>query len=123
MSQRVVKLASDPQALLGRAPPGLSSRSRASRDPGRLAELGEFARSLGFVGKFAIHPRQLAVLHDVFTPSAEALDSAQTLLDAFHAPGGEPVKLPDGEFVGLPVADRAHRFLQLAARLPITAAT
>ena len=57
-----------------------------------------------------------AVLHDVFTPSAGELEWAQTVLDAFDAAGGEAVKLPDGEFVDLPVADRARRLLQLAGR-------
>jgi citrate lyase subunit beta / citryl-CoA lyase len=68
-----------------------------------------------------IHPRQLAVVHDVFTPSADELKWAQTVLDAFHSAAGEAVKLPDGEFVDLPVADRARRLIELAARLPIGA--
>jgi citrate lyase subunit beta/citryl-CoA lyase len=38
------------------------------------------------------------------------------VLDAFDAAAGEAVKLPDGEFVDLPVADRARRLLQLAGR-------
>lgn len=41
------------------------------------------------------------------------------MLDAFRAARGEAVKLPDGEFIDLPVADRAQRLLELAARLPI----
>jgi citrate lyase subunit beta / citryl-CoA lyase len=86
-----------------------------------LREQAEFARSLGFFGKSAIHPRQLPILHDVFTPTTEELGWAQTVLDAFHAAGGEAVKLPDGEFVDLPVADRARRLLELVARLPIGA--
>ena len=57
----------------------------------------------------------------MFTPSAEELEWAQTVLDAFDAAGGEAVKLPDGEFVDLPVADRARRLLELAARLPVGA--
>jgi HpcH/HpaI aldolase/citrate lyase family len=35
-----------------------------------LLEQAQFALSLGFFGKSAIHPRQLTVLHEVFTPSA-----------------------------------------------------
>jgi citrate lyase subunit beta/citryl-CoA lyase len=92
-------------------------------DEAGLRAQTEFARSLGFFGKSAIHPRHLATLHDVFTPSAEELGWAQTVLDAFHAAGGEAVKLPDGEFVDLPVAHRARRMLELAARLPIGAET
>ena len=41
---------------------------------------------------------------------------AQTVLEAFAAAGGNAVKLPDGEFVDLPVADRARRLLEFAGR-------
>ena len=85
-------------------------------DEAGLRSQAEFAHSLGFFGKSAIHPRQLPVLHDVFTPSAGELEWAQTVLDAFDAAAGEAVKLPDGEFVDLPVADRARRLLQLVGR-------
>ena len=85
-------------------------------DEAGLRAQAEFAHSLGFFGKSAIHPRQLPVLHDVFTPSAGELEWAHTVLDAFDAAAGEAVKLPDGEFVDLPVADRARRLLQLAGR-------
>ena len=85
-------------------------------DEAGLRAQAEFARSLGFFGKSAIHPRQLPILHDVFTPSAGELEWAHTVLNAFDAAAGEAVKLPDGEFVDLPVADRARRLLQLAGR-------
>jgi citrate lyase subunit beta / citryl-CoA lyase len=101
-------------------PPIDSVYARLDDEAGLRAQT-EFARSLGFFGKSAIHPRQLAILHDVLTPSVEELEWAQTVLDAFDAAGGEPVKLPDGEFVDLPVADRARRLLELAAQLPIAA--
>ena len=90
-------------------------------DEAGLRDQAEFARSLGFFGKSAIHPRQLPILHDVFTPSVGELEWAQTVLDAFDAAGGEAVKLADGEFVDLPVANRARRLLDLATRLPIGA--
>jgi citrate lyase subunit beta/citryl-CoA lyase len=104
----------------GIAPPIDSVYARLNDEAGLRAQT-DFARSLGFFGKSAIHPRQLAILHDVFTPTAEELDWAQTVLDAFDAAGGEAVKLPDGEFVDLPVADRARRLLELATREPIAA--
>ena len=99
----------------GLDPPIDSVYARLDDDAGLRAQ-AEFARSLGFVGKSAIHPRQLPVLHDVFTPSAGELEWAQTVLDAFDAAAGEAVKLPNGEFVDLPVADRARRVVQLAGR-------
>jgi citrate lyase subunit beta/citryl-CoA lyase len=94
-------------------PPIDSVYARLDDDAGLRAQT-EFARSLGFFGKSAIHPRQLAVLHDVFTPSPEELDWARTVVDTFERARGEAVRLPDGEFVDLPVAQRARRLLELA---------
>jgi citrate lyase subunit beta/citryl-CoA lyase len=90
-------------------------------DEAGLREQTEFARSLGFFGKSAIHPRQLPVLHEVFTPSRRELDWARQVVDAFAATGGEALRLPDGEFVDLPVAERARRLLELAGGLPAVA--
>ena len=97
----------------GLAPPIDSVYARLDDDAG-LREQAAFARSLGFFGKSAIHPRQLDVLHDVFTPAAEELEWARAVLDAFRASEGDAVKLEDGEFVDLPVAERARRLLELA---------
>jgi citrate lyase subunit beta/citryl-CoA lyase len=94
--------------------------ARINDDHG-LRQQAEFARSLGFFGKSAIHPRQLPAIHDVFTPSPEELAWAEGVLAAFRAAGGQAVKLADGEFVDLPVADRAQRLLELAVQLPVPA--
>jgi citrate lyase subunit beta / citryl-CoA lyase len=104
----------------GLDPPIDSVYARLNDEAG-LRNQAEFARSLGFFGKSAIHPRQLPIVHEVFTPSDDELQWAQNVLDAFEAAGGEAVKLPGGEFVDLPVADRARRLLDLAAGLPIAA--
>jgi citrate lyase subunit beta/citryl-CoA lyase len=93
-------------------PPIDSVYARLDDDAG-LREQAEFARSLGFFGKSAIHPRQLAILHEVFTPSAADLEWAQAVLDAFQTADGEAVKLASGEFVDLPVAERARRLIEL----------
>lgn len=87
-------------------------------DQAGLRDQAEFARSLGFFGKSAIHPRQLRVLHEVFSPSEEELEWAREVVAAFQAAAGGALRLPSGEFVDLPVADRARRLLQLAATLP-----
>jgi citrate lyase subunit beta/citryl-CoA lyase len=97
----------------GIEPPIDSVFPRLSDDV-ELREQAEFARSLGFCGKSAIHPRQLPILHDVFTPSERELAWAREVLAAFEAAGGAALRLPDGEFVDLPVAQRARRVLELA---------
>ena len=40
----------------------------------------ERALALGYDGKWAIHPGQLDTLHDVFTPSAAAIERAKRIL-------------------------------------------
>ncbi len=92
-------------------------------DPDGLREQAEFARSLGFFGKSAIHPRQIDILHQVFTPTSSDIEWAETVITTFDAAGGEAFQLPSGEFVDLPVADRARRLLQIAGdpRVPATA--
>jgi citrate lyase subunit beta/citryl-CoA lyase len=84
-------------------------------DEAGLREQAEFARSLGFFGKSAIHPRQLPTLHEVLTPSEREVGWAREVVAAFEAAGGAALRLPGGEFVDLPVARRARRLLELAA--------
>jgi citrate lyase subunit beta/citryl-CoA lyase len=83
-------------------------------DGAGLREQAEFARSLGFFGKSAIHPRQLPTLHAVFTPTEEDLAWAREVVDGFARSRGEALQLPSGEFVDVPVAERARRLLQVA---------
>jgi citrate lyase subunit beta/citryl-CoA lyase len=87
-------------------------------DPTGLRDQAQFAHSLGFYGKSAIHPRQLDILHEVFTPSTDEISWAQEVLEAFEGAGGDPVRMPSGEFVDLPVAERARRLLEIARTTP-----
>lgn len=49
-------------------------------------EMAMRARSLGYDGKWALHPGQVDVLNSVFTPTQEEYDKAEALLDAYkHA--------------------------------------
>lgn len=104
----------------GLDPPIDSVYAQLDDETGLRAET-EAARSLGFFGKSAIHPRQLPILHEVFTPSDEELQWAHSVLDTFERAGGEATKLPNGEFVDLPVADRARRLLELSGSLATAA--
>jgi citrate lyase subunit beta / citryl-CoA lyase len=99
----------------GLAPPIDSVYPHVADEDGLLGQC-EFARALGFFGKSAIHPRHLPVLHAVFTPSPEEIAWAREVLDAFSVAGGAAARLPGGEFVDRPVADRARHLLALAAR-------
>jgi len=74
----------------------------------------EHARRLGFVGKSCIHPRQVAVVNAVFTPSERETDWARRVLKAYAAAAGSAARSEDGEMVDEPVAARARRILERA---------
>jgi citrate lyase subunit beta / citryl-CoA lyase len=72
------------------------------------------SRSLGFFGKSAIHPSQLPIIHAAFSPRADELQWAREVTEAFDDANGSALRLPSGEFVDLPVAERARKILRLA---------
>jgi citrate lyase subunit beta / citryl-CoA lyase len=82
-------------------------------EPG-LGVSARHARRLGFGGMAAIHPRQLPAIREAFAPSAEELAWARRVLAAFseaERAGIGAVKLEDGSFVDLPIAQRARSIL------------
>ncbi|MBI3047509.1 MAG: CoA ester lyase [Acidobacteria bacterium] len=78
----------------------------------------ERARAVGFRGKMAIHPKQVPVINEVFTPSAAEIERARRVVEAFERAraAGEGVTRMDSQMVELPVVERARRTLALAAR-------
>jgi citrate lyase beta subunit len=66
----------------------------------------------------AIHPAQVPVINEVFSPSDAEVERARRLVEAFESrAAGEGVTRMDGGLVELPIVDRARRTLALAARL------
>src|ERR1700761_2816400 len=65
----------------------------------------------GFTGKLAIHPAQVPIINEVFTPSAEALKHAQAVVDAFAATPGAGVVNIGGVMFDQPHMTRAKRLL------------
>jgi len=87
------------------------------RDMEGLAAECRQARRDGFVAKMAIHPAQVPVINEAFTPSAEALARAQAVVDAFAANPGAGVVGVNGEMLDRPHLLRAERLLKRAGRL------
>jgi citrate lyase subunit beta/citryl-CoA lyase len=81
------------------------------RDDEGLRREAEHAKRLGFFGKSAIHPEQIPIINEVFTPTDREVAWARAVVAAFEAAGGAATSLPDGEFVDLPVAERARDLL------------
>jgi citrate lyase beta subunit len=73
------------------------------------------AQALGFTGKLAIHPRQVATITQVFTPTAAEAERARRIVAAFEAASGG-VCVVDGKMVDQPVYRSAVRLLARAAR-------
>jgi len=71
------------------------------------------ARSLGFRGKACVHPAQVAVVNRVFSPTAEEVDWARRVVDAYERGegAGRGAVALDGAMVDLPVVERARRIL------------
>ena len=45
----------------------------------------ELVRNLGFTGKGSIHPKQINILNEIFTPQKEEIDKAKKIIDQFNA--------------------------------------
>src|SRR5580658_2431559 len=65
----------------------------------------------GFLGKMAIHPAQVPIINEVFTPAADALARAQAIVDAFAADPGAGVVSIGGVMYDRPHLVRAEQLL------------
>ncbi len=82
-------------------------------DKGLRAE-AEAARRDGFTGKLAIHPAQVAVINDAFTPSTEDIQHAAAIVAAFEAQPDAGVLSVAGRMVDRPHLIQARRVLEQA---------
>jgi len=74
------------------------------------------ARRMGYGGKIAIHPDQVAVIHEVFTPSAQEVDWARRVIATFESNPGAGVLTLDGKMLDRPHLVLARRLLARIAR-------
>jgi citrate lyase subunit beta/citryl-CoA lyase len=90
----------------------------ANDEEGLLADT-ELAKRLGFKGKLSINPRQIDVIHNVFSPSLSDIDWAQQVIHAIRKAEseGSGVASLNGKMVDLPIVNRAERILHLAQLL------
>ena len=76
----------------------------------------EQAKALGFSGKGAIHPKQIAGINEVFTPGAEEIARAQRIIRAFEEADTGLVVI-DGKLIEKPVLRDMYRVLAIAQRI------
>jgi citrate lyase subunit beta/citryl-CoA lyase len=76
------------------------------------------ARRLGFTGKTLIHPDQIAVVNEIFSPTAAEVEEARRVVHAFDEAltRGEGAVALDGRMLDAPVVDRARRVLRAVER-------
>lgn len=85
------------------------------RDLEGLAASCAHGRALGFLGRAAIHPRQLPVIESAFLPTGQEIEQAETIVKAATQEEGAQA-LPNGQFIDAAVVAAAQRTLALARR-------
>ena len=72
----------------------------------------EEALEMGYVGGAAIHPAQVEILNEVFTPSDEQLAEAHEIVEAFESSGETGVMSIRGKMVDQPHLAQARKLLR-----------
>jgi citrate lyase subunit beta/citryl-CoA lyase len=82
-----------------------------------LRNEAKLIKQLGFDGKSVINPRQIKVVHEVFTPTQKEIDKSLAILAAIkeaNAKGSGVIAL-NGKMIDKPIVERARHNLALAA--------
>ena len=81
------------------------------RDTERLQEIAAESHADGFAGMLAIHPSQVPIINDAFTPNEADIAQARAIVNAFSAnPGAGTLQL-DGRMIDQPHLEQARRLL------------
>lgn len=74
------------------------------------------AVQMGYTGKLAIHPKQIAPIHQIFTPTEEEIRAAQRLISVFdeQQAAGLGVFQLDGKMIDMPMIRAAQAVLERA---------
>ncbi|MEM6662972.1 MAG: CoA ester lyase [Pseudomonadota bacterium] len=85
-------------------------------DPGGMVTEAGKVRDLGFSGKGAIHPKQIAAINGVFTPDEATVARAKRILEEFAAADTGLVVI-DGKLIERPVLREMERIISIAERV------
>ncbi len=89
------------------------------RDPDGLRTDAGNARQMGYTGKFAIHPAQIDIINETFSPHPDDVAYARRVMAAWEeaeAAGRGSLSI-DGRMVDVPVVKRAQNLLALVAEI------
>jgi citrate lyase subunit beta/citryl-CoA lyase len=87
-------------------------------DPSVTAAAAREAARAGFTGKLCVHPKQVAAVNGVYSPSPESVKEAQRILAASARHGAAAFRL-DGRMVDAPVIRRAQSVITAATAFSI----
>ena len=76
----------------------------------------QFVKNLGFTGKGSIHPKQISILNEIFTPSEEEISKAKRIMDQFKKANTGLVVI-DGKLIERPVLREMQRKLLVANKI------
>lgn len=91
------------------------------RDQDGLIKDSREAKSIGFKGKFAIHPSQIEPINECFSPSSEEIQQAKQIVETFEESEklGKGSTSLDGDMIDIPVVKRARSLLESAHTMGI----
>ena len=91
----------------------------AFKDPAGLEAETTLARSIGFKGKYAIHPDQVAVINRLMSPSRAEITHARRVIATAEAAAGKRrgTAALDGRMIDAPIIARARAVVELAGRV------
>ena len=81
-----------------------------------MVEEARLAKSLGFSGKGSVHPKQIAALNEVFTPSDDEISRARRIIQTFEEADTGLVVI-DGKLIEKPVLRDMQRIIAIAERI------
>lgn len=76
----------------------------------------QFIKDLGFDGKSCIHPKQVQVVHEIYTPTQKEIEKSIRIINGAkeaEAKGSGVISV-DGKMINGPIITRAYRVLELA---------
>ena len=85
-------------------------------DTDSLEHQAKLARDLGFSGKGSIHPKQIHIINQIFTPSDAEIAHAHRILQAF-ADADTGLVVVDGKLIEKPVLREMHRIVAIAEHI------
>jgi citrate lyase subunit beta/citryl-CoA lyase len=96
--------------------PALDTIDTEFRDAAAMQRRARASRRRGFAGKLAIHPAQIAPIHDAFAPTGDEITWAEGVVAAFAAAQGAGAVAFEGAMLDKPHLRQAERILAAARR-------